>query len=124
MWDNFFDKSSENARFLMIGHSQGVIHMRNALLDYPLERSSRIFAVGLAPAAYIYDETVGQVRHYRAKSKWGDSVPRIDRMGASRTPSSVIDLPSHSYIPFIDHSLQRNIYKQHLENETNKYISK
>ena len=54
MWDSFFEKSSASAKFLMICHSQGAIHVRNALLDYPPELRKRILVVAIAPAAYIY----------------------------------------------------------------------
>ena len=57
MWNSFFEKSSANAKFLMVCHSQGAIHVRNALLDYPPELRERILVVAITPAAYIYKVT-------------------------------------------------------------------
>ncbi len=122
MWDDFFDKNSADAMFLMIGHSHGVLHMRNALLSYSQERRSRIMAIGIAPAAYIYEGTAASIEHYRVKSTWGDAVPRIDRAGSRRSQASVIDLPSDSYIPFMNHPLQSKVYKKPLKQVINAYL--
>jgi hypothetical protein len=65
--EQFFEKSSANVKFLMICHSQGAIHVRNALLDYSPELRKRILVVAIAPAAYIYRETCAKVIHYRAE---------------------------------------------------------
>lgn len=67
MWSSFFDKSSANAKFLMVCHSQGTIHVRNALLDYPPELRERILVVAIAPGGYIYKETCANLIHYRAE---------------------------------------------------------
>jgi hypothetical protein len=45
MWNSFFERSSKNAKFLMICHSQGAIHVRNALLDYPPALRDRILVL-------------------------------------------------------------------------------
>ena len=91
MWNSFFEKSSANAKFLMVCHSQGAIHVRNALLDYPPELRERILVVAIAPAAYIYQETCAKVIHYRAEW-WRDFVPRLDKAGAKREKDSIITL--------------------------------
>ena len=93
MWNSFFEKSSANAKFLMICHSQGAIHVRNALLDYPPELRERILVVAIAPAAYIYQETCAKVIHYRAEW-WRDFVPRFDRAGAKREKDTIVTLAS------------------------------
>ncbi len=97
MWNSFFDKSSANAKFLMICHSQGAIHVRNALLDYPPELRDRILIVAIAPAAYIYKEACAKVIHYRAEW-WRDIVPMCDRVGAKREKTQLLPLlpiPKH-----------------------------
>ena len=38
----------------MYCHSQGVIHVRNALIDYPEELRQRILVVAISPGGYIY----------------------------------------------------------------------
>lgn len=67
MWNSFFEKSSANAKLLMVCHSQGAIHVRNAFLDYPQELLETVLVVAIDPTAYIYKETCAKVFHYRAK---------------------------------------------------------
>ena len=102
MWNSFFDKSSANAKFLMICHSQGAIHVRNALLDYPPELRKRIIVVAIAPAAYIYQKTCAKMIHYRAEW-WRDFVPRLDRAGARKEKVTIVNLSSHLNAPAFDH---------------------
>ena len=99
MWNSFFEKSSANSKFLMICHSQGAIHVRNALLDYPPELRERILVVAIAPAAYIYKETCAKIIHYRAEW-WRDFVPRFDKAGARREKDSIVTLfhPKHQLL--------------------------
>ena len=114
MWNNFFENSSANAKFLMICHSQGAIHVRNALLDYPPELRARILVIAIAPAAYIYKETCGQVIHYRAKS-WRDFIPRLDREGAKREKDTIVTLSSHPDAPLFDHEFMSPTYQESLQ---------
>ena len=105
----------------MICHSQGAIHVRNALLDYPPEFRERILVVAIAPAAYIYQETCAQVIHYRAKW-WRDFVPRFDRAGASRGKNLVVTLGSHPDAAGFDHEFMSPTYKESLRWHITNYI--
>lgn len=115
MWDNYFEKSSNAAQFLMICHSQGVLHVRNALLDYPPELRDRISVVAIAPAAYVYEQTCAAVTHFRAANPVRDFVPRIDVAGARREQSTITDLASHSDAGQFDHFFQSPTYKQEMQ---------
>ena len=121
MWNGFFEKSSANAKFLMICHSQGAIHVRNALLDYPPELRERILVVAIAPAAYIYQETCAKVIHYRAEW-WRDFVPRFDRAGAEREKDSIITLTSHANASAFDHEFMSPTYQERLQHHIRRYI--
>lgn len=121
MWNNFFRNSSANAKYLMICHSQGAIHVRNALLDYPPELSKRILVVAIAPAAYIYQETCAKVIHYRAEW-WRDIVPRIDSDGANRELDSVVNLTSHPDASTFDHEFMSPTYQGELRKHIRNYI--
>lgn len=121
MWNSFFEKSSANAKFLMICHSQGAIHVRNALLDYPPELRERILVVAIAPAAYIYQETCAKVIHYRAEW-WRDFVPRIDKAGARREQDSIITLASHRKASAFDHEFISPTYQRELRKHIQNYI--
>ena len=94
MWNSFFEKSSASAKFLMVCHSQGAIHVRNALLIIPPELRERITVVAIAPGGYIYQQTCSQVTHYRNASKWRDFVPRIDKKGIARSKKTIVDVIS------------------------------
>jgi hypothetical protein len=119
MWHDFFKNSSKDSRFLMICHSQGAIHVRNALLDFPPELRDRILGVGIAPAAYMYRETCADVQHYCA-NWWRDPIPRFDRHGLNRTKGKIAVLNSHPDANWFDHEFTSPTYrlklKQHLSN--------
>lgn len=121
MWNNFFERSSPNAMFLMICHSQGAINVRNALLDYPPELRKRIFVVAIAPAAYIYPETCAKAIHYRAKAT-RDWIPRIDIFGAIRAKGTIFDLDSHPDAPLHDHAFMSPTYKEVLQKHLKNFI--
>lgn len=121
MWNSFFEKGSANAKFLMICHSQGAIHVRNALLDYPPELRERILVVEIAPASYIYKETCAKVIHYRAEC-WRDFIPRFDTAGSKRENNSIITLTSHPDAPALDHELMSPTYQGQLQRHIRNYI--
>lgn len=121
MWNSFFEKSTANAKFLMVCHSQGAIHVRNALLDYPHELRERILVVAIAPGAYIYQETCAKVIHYRAEW-WRDFVPRFDRTAAKREKDSVVTLDSHPGASSFDHEFMSPTYQERLQHHIRRYI--
>ena len=123
MWNSFFDKSSSNAKFLMFCHSQGAIHVRNALLDYPPELRKRIIVVAIAPAAYIYKETCADVIHYRAEHWYRDFIPRIDQEGAKRSKDTIVDLRSHANAPYFDHAFCSPTYEKSIRENIDNYIN-
>lgn len=119
MWNNFFSRSSADAIFLMICHSQGAIHTRNALLDYPEHLRNRIIVVAIAPGAYIYPETCAQVIHYRVAR---DIVPRFDQKGMKRSKNTIVELESHPDAPWFDHPFDSPSYLKKLQDHINEYI--
>ena len=122
LWSSFFERSSANAKFLMICHSQGAIHVRNALLSYPKELRERILVIAIAPAAYIYKETCAKVIHYRAQI-WRDFIPRIDILGAIRSRDTIVTLDSHTDAPMFDHAFMSPTYEDVLKGHTRNYIT-
>lgn len=121
MWNSFFERSSAKAKFLMICHSQGAIHVRNALLDYPPELRERILVVAIAPGGYIYRETCANVIHYRAEW-WRDFVPRWDSAGAIREKDTIVNLTSHQDAPTFDHDFMSPTYQKELRKHIANYI--
>lgn len=121
MWDNFFEKNSVNANFLQVCHSQGAIHVRNALLDYPSELQKRISVVAIAPGGYIYPESCAQVMHYRAKIS-RDFIPYFDQQGSARAQGTIFELNSHLEAPLHDHSFKSPTYLNLLNQSVTRYI--
>lgn len=121
MWNQFFDESSSNSKFLMICHSQGAIHVRNALLDYPENLRERILVVAIAPGAYIYQQTCADVVHYRVNAL-RDFVPRFDSIGALREKNSILELSSHPDAPYHDHTFLSPTYHDSIFKNINGYL--
>ena len=121
MWNSFFDRSSAKAKFLMICHSQGAIHVRNALLDYPPELRERILVVAIAPGGYIYQETCAQVIHYRTEL-CRDFISHLDRSGAEREKKTIVTLQSHPCADLFDHEFMSRTYKLTLQRHIMNYI--
>ena len=115
------EKSSAKTKFLMICHSQGAIHVRNALLDYSPELRARILVVAIAPGGYIYQETCAEVIHYRAEW-YRDCIPRLDREGAIREHDTTVTLASHANAPYFDHEFMSPTYLETLQWHINNYI--
>lgn len=112
MWNSFFETRSAAAKMLMYCHSQGALHVRNALLDYPPELRERITVVAIAPGAYIYRRTCAQLTHYRNASPFRDCVPNLfDRKGARREKDTVTDIVSHPDASIWDHTFQSPTYR-------------
>jgi len=122
MWDNYFNSTSDVSKFLMVCHSQGAIHVRNALLTYPEERRNRISVLAIAPAAYMPKGLCAQALHYRAGAE-RDVVPRLDFFGAARAGNTIVDLKSHPDAPLFDHPFGSSTYTLPLAKGLKNFIS-
>ncbi|MES2273603.1 MAG: hypothetical protein V4487_05390 [Chlamydiota bacterium] len=73
-WSSFHEENKENpkAKYLQFCHSQGAIHVRNALLDLPKEIANRVIVVAIAPGAIVPRELCFNSFNYASK---GDIVP-------------------------------------------------
>ncbi len=98
--------------------SEGAIHVRNPLLEYPNELRERILVVAIAPGAYIYSETCARVIHYRAR----DLVPWLDFYGLIRERHSTVILPSAPDASWIDHSFMSPTYIYSIRKHMDKYL--
>jgi len=123
MWDEFFATSSPDAMFLQICHSQGAIHVMNALLDYDPELRKRILVVAIAPAGYIYSKTCKQIVHYRA-APYRDFVPQFDQKGRIREKGTTIVLESQPGAPKFDHPFMSPTYQEAIRFRVKNYLKK
>ena len=94
MWDEFFNNGGRGD-FLQICHSQGAIHVLNALESYPKKLRQRIRVVAIAPAAYIPNDLCKKASHFRTGF---DPVPYIDSERQERA-SDVTYIEPLSYHP-------------------------
>lgn len=122
-WNNFFDKSSPDANYLQVGHSQALIHIKNGLMSYPDERRQRILVLAIAPAVYIPKKICKDVFHYRAKFH-RDPIPHVfDLGGAMRCRDTIIELDSHPNAPSWDHAVQSKTYKKYIRDHFDNYMN-
>jgi RHS repeat-associated protein len=122
MWDNFFDSASEDGRFVMFCHSQGAIHVKNALMSYPEERRKRIDVEAFCPGGYIDQSTCGNVQHYRGHW-WRDLVPVTDILGMFRNRLSTAVLSSSTDACLFDHSFSSPTYQDLILSILTKVLS-
>lgn len=123
-WDEFFANNSV-AKCFVTCHSQGAIHLKNALLSYPVHLRKRILVVAIAPARYIDPALCGKVVHYRAKW-WRDLIPYIfpflfDYDGMKKAEGTIITLESHPDAPLNDHGFGSPTFEDPMETHTRTY---
>lgn len=118
MWDEFFNTDNQGD-FLQICHSQGAIHVLNALESYPdEERRQRIRVVAIAPATYIPNGLCKKASHYITGF---DPVPYIDSERQERA-SDVTYIEPFNYHPD-NHYFTNEIYLHPIQDEIKKFIS-
>ncbi len=120
IWNKALSSSSD-ARILQICHSQGVIHVRNALMSFPPELRARIHVLAIAPAAYVNRELCGSVVHYTSER---DFVPLIDRKGKRACRDTTIRLKPHADAPVFDHDFQSPTYEKVMQPYISNFIKK
>lgn len=114
-------KNNNGAKILQICHSQGAIHVANALLSYDPELRKRIIVLAIAPGGYIDSKTCAQVIHYRAEAH-KDFVPQLDRKGLAREEArgTVKVVKSTSECAW-DHGIDSSSYRQILQTHLDVY---
>jgi RHS repeat-associated protein len=112
---------------LQIAHSQGAIHVKNALLRMPEELRERITVVTIAPAAIITDNLCRESYNYL--SKW-DPLPFLcDKKvrdsvfnRSSNVSANIIWLDRAKGAPWWDHSFQSPTYLPKLKEHVDNYL--
>ncbi len=115
------EQLAKGGTILEVCHSQGAIHVRNALMTYPKELRDRILVLAIAPAAYIQDNLCRQVIHYRHESPLHDPVPYIDRRGARLCRHTTRELASHPDAGWFDHSFTSKTYEDRIQQHLSIY---
>jgi len=73
-WESFHQANLDrpNAKYLQFCHSQGALHVRNALMQAPKEIQDRVIVVAVAPAVLLTDEICYDATNIACK---GDVIP-------------------------------------------------
>lgn len=111
--------STSDKPFLQFCHSQGAIHVRNALMSFPKELRERIIVVGIAPAAYISQSICKECYHYVSEN---DIVPKFDFFGRVAYSANIHVLKPHPDASFFDHEFQSETYRTDIQKHIKIYI--
>lgn len=116
MWDQFFDdpNTGDDEIFLQVCHSQGGIHVTNALHHYPEERRKRIRVVAIAPGGYVPQDISTEAYHYVS---W-DPIPYIDGEGQSKAKNVLYCEPSS----IDNHDFRSDIYFEPLKKHLTEFL--
>lgn len=101
LWDQLLAQTPSRM-ILQVCHSQGAIHVRNALLSYDREKRTQISVLGVAPAAYMWPGTCRAAR-YIATTR--DFIPFLDWSGKQRAQAAIVHVPSDADAKRLDHGL-------------------
>ena len=116
MWNDFFmDHPDDDEVFLQICHSQGAIHVANALQYYPEKYRKRIKVVAIAPGTYIPQTSQVKAYHYISL----DPVPYINEQKQLEAENVFYVEPDAVY----NHGLRSPIYYNPLKEHLSDLVS-
>jgi hypothetical protein len=117
-WQTCFDQSYNH--IVHVGHSEAMIHTRNALSDFPEELQKHISVVGVAPGAFVSDDRLASGMHYVSR---GDFVFLFDMfINGISNAAPIMSLKPHPDAPSFDHSFNSPTYRDRLINEVTTNI--
>ena len=139
-WTAFHEANKDNpkAKYLQFCHSQGAIHVRNALANAPQEIRDRIIVVAIAPAAVVPRQLCFDSVNYASKK---DIVPLgevvfysffdTNELGISSAVETALErrnelilLDPHPEATGIDHDFQSPTFKECIKNRIDDYYDK
>ena len=118
-WKEFIRKQGSEAKFLQIAHSQGAIHVKNALLAADDTIRERIIVVTIAPGALIPSHLCYAAYNYASER---DLIPYLDRSGHRAHSEALTLLEPHPQAPFFDHGFDSPTYAEVLERITQGFV--
>lgn len=137
-WKSFHEANlcRPHAKFLQVCHSQGAIHVRNALENLPEAIRDRVIVIAIAPAAVVPKRLCFKSFNYASEK---DFIYKLEPSPASTTPLRIdslmvpalgesaeervelIILEAHSNDKGIDHEFQSPTYQPVLDRILAKY---
>jgi len=136
-WKEFHteNKDRPNAKFLQFCHSQGAIHVRNALLHAPTEIQDRVIVVAIAPGVVVPGElcyksfnyaSKKDIVHYGELGYWG--AWSSNETGLSHAEEKAMQerqelelLEPHPEATGIDHDFESPTFEQHMRDVLKNY---
>ena len=138
-WVAFHESNRNNpkARYFQICHSQGAIHVKNALSGLPQEIRDRIIVLAIAPAAVVPDELCFASFNYASKrdivpmgelvfAGFFDTDDVVQSQGmkiAQERHQELILLDPHPDATGIDHDFQSPTFLQIIDKHVQDYIA-
>lgn len=135
-WEAFHvaNANRPNLKILQVCHSQGAIHVKNALQNSPQEIRDRIIVVAIAPAAIVPAELCFQSYNYGSEKDFIPKlspvrplqpiddviIPRFEKETATYRDELIL-LSPHPLAENFDHSFQSPTYLEALENRLEDY---
>ena len=130
-WQEFHEQNRDHphAKFLQFCHSQGAIHVRNALAHAPKEIRARVIVVAIAPAVVVSRELCYNSYNYASKKDivhYGE-LAFLGALDSNETGTSagmkcamkereeLICLEPHPEATGIDHEFQSPTYRPYIE---------
>ena len=139
-WREFLyqNRNNPHAKFLQFCHSQGSIHVRNALKTASEEVRKRVIVVAIAPAVVVPKELCYDSRNYMSKKDvvhYGElgfwSALNSSILNASeclnkalQERQDIIWLDPHPKATGIDHDFQSPTYKAPIEERIKEYMER
>lgn len=137
-WKIFHHRNLNNpdAKYLQFCHSQGAIHVRNALQNLPKEIRDRVIVVAIAPAAIISKELCFDSFNYASKNDivnygelcWASGFDTME-VGISKTVERLIELRNqlillepHPGSTGMDHDFQSLTFRRIIADHIDDYL--
>ncbi len=119
-WEDFIATHSPEAMFLQICHSQGALHVKNALLASSQAVRDRIIVLAIAPVAIISKDICHASANY---ASMGDFVSLLDIQGRDLYSEELVFLEPHADAPRWDHNFNSPTYQSILQDHITTFIN-
>ncbi len=135
-WIKFHEehKNDPDAKYFQLCHSQGAIHVKNALQGAPQEIRDRVIVLAIAPAAVVpkglcydsfnYASKRDPIPYFEAAFKYDADAPYEERMSepSREALKELILLEPHPDASFGDHVLDSPTFKQIIQDQIEDFI--
>jgi hypothetical protein len=118
-WNHFIDMYGPDVKILVVCHSGGAIHVKNALATSHPDVRQKIIVVAIAPAVIVPDELCYSSDNYVSKR---DFVTHLDVVGKVKYGDQLTILEPHSDAKLWDHDFASPTFTGKLQEHIDGYI--